>query len=330
MAAIRSTVLFLWIAVLACLTTACGSSPIQQPLTPGPNIQLPKDNHLPSLDLITVDSRSGMLYVSHSSRAALDVIDTRTRKLVGSVSPLIDIKATALTPDPNIVFTSDGGENGVAVIDVGALKVVQRIDVSGSPDDIAYDPVNDVVAVSVPTRKKIVLINRTARKVVASVALPGTSELMTVDDRTGRLFVAINDKDEVAIIDLASQTITSTYKGCNIKEPTGIAFDPDQGRLFVADAGALMSAIDVVLDRCLGVIDIGHGADQVAFNPHLHHVYSANTGSRTISVVDSVSLKPLGVVGTGPDASSVATDSATDEVYVVIGRAGIVGTYHDP
>jgi DNA-binding beta-propeller fold protein YncE len=52
--------------------------------------------------------------------------------------------------------------------------------------------------------------------------------------------------------------------------------------------------------------------------------------SRNLSVIDSVTLKPVGEIGTGPSAGSVAFDPRTNNVYVTIGRAGILAVYHDP
>jgi YVTN family beta-propeller protein len=125
-----------------------------------------------------------------------------------------------------------------------------------------------------------------------------------------------------------------TYKGCDIKAPTGVVLDPDNQRLFVADAivhtANVASVVDVLLDKCLGTVDIDHGPDQAAFNGHLHHLYVANNGSNNLSVIDTVSLKPLGVVGTGKLAATVAADPATDTVWVAVARAGIIAEYHDP
>src|ERR1700737_4520297 len=140
-------------------------------------------------------------------------------------------------------------------------------------------------------------------KVAGSLKLPGGPELMAMDPLRGRAFLAIHDKDEVIAIDIASRQITVTYKGCDIKSPVGMAFDPDQGRLFVANgiihSANVVSAIDVVIDKCLGSIDIGHGPDQAAINQHRHHLYVANSGTSNVSVIDTVTLKPLGVNGTG-------------------------------
>jgi DNA-binding beta-propeller fold protein YncE len=152
---------------------------------------------------------------------------------------------------------------------------------------------------------------------------------MTVDQKTGVVYLAIHDLNEVVEIDPVNRSIIKTLKGCDIKAPTGVAYDPDQGLLFVANSGNL-SVIDVVIEQCRGGIDIGHGTDQIAFNQHLHHVYTADGGSRYVSVIDTVSLKPLGVFGTGPEAGTLAVDPTTDMVYVMVARAGIVATYHDP
>jgi DNA-binding beta-propeller fold protein YncE len=303
------------------------------PLTSLANIQLPKDTTLPSFDLLTLDSRVGHLYVAHSSMDAIDIVDIKANKVLGSVPGLLKVHAVALTSDPNIVMTSDPADGMVAVVDVAARKVLKLIDTGPQPDAIGYDPTNDLVVVALASTNTVKLIDPHTYLVVATIALPGSPELMDVDPTQGRVFLAINDKDEVIIIDVKSRQITTTFKGCDIQIPTGVAYDPDQQRLYVASRpgnNRELNVIDTLLDRCLGVVDIGFGTDQLAFNKHLKHVYAANGGSKNLSVIDAVALKPLGVVGTGPIAKSVAVDPTTDRVYALVGRAGIVGVYHDP
>jgi YVTN family beta-propeller protein len=153
-------------------------------------------------------------------------------------------------------------------------------------------------------------------------------------DSQGMVFQAINDKDEVLLIDPVARAVVKTYKGCDIKSPTGLAFDSDQQRLFVADAiphtANVVSVIDVLLDRCLGTIDVDHSPDQAAFNSHLHHLYVANAGSNNVTVIDTVALKPVGVAGTGKQAATIAADPLTDTVWVAAARSGIIAEYHDP
>jgi YVTN family beta-propeller protein len=316
--------------LLALTLTACTTpDPTVHPLTPKLNITLPEDTRTPSFDLLTLDTRNDYLYIAHLSAAAVDIVDTRTLRYIGSIHGTTDIKGIALSSDPNIIYTSDGATQTVGKIDVAKRKLVKEIPVGGSPDAITYDPVHDLVLASLVNIHSLAVIDAKTDAIKGNVALPGTPELSAVDPKTGKLYQAINDQNEVVLIDVVALQITSTFKGCDLNLPKGVAYDPDQGRLFVANK-AVLSIIDLLVDQCVGSVDIGSGADQVAFNPVRHHVYVANSGSRNVSVIDSTTFKPLGEVGTGPSAGSVAVDPRNGNVYVTIGRAGILAVYHDP
>ncbi|TMD63297.1 MAG: hypothetical protein E6I84_15940 [Chloroflexi bacterium] len=135
------------------LLAACtpGVDPLKNPLTSIANIQLPPPGAeaagSPSLDLLTVDTRNELLYVPYSN--TLDIVDLRSRTVKGQVPNLPGIKSIALSPDPNIVFTGNGGDNRVAVIDVAKLKVIDEVMTPvGNPDAMLYDATNDTVVVS--------------------------------------------------------------------------------------------------------------------------------------------------------------------------------------
>ena len=330
MSRIRRLLIFLVSAVLALSLGSCtDSSPIQLPLTTRGNIQMPHENRSTTalFDLLTVDERRGLLYVPHTSNSALELVNTHTQKWLTSISGLPGARGVALTPDPNVIFVTESQGGALGVIDTQAMKVIGTVPVNGSPDAIGYDELDDAVLVTSSSVNELTIVDRTTRKVRGTVKLPGSPELMTVDGKAGVAYIAINDKDEVAAINIASKALTE-FRGCDIKAPTGVAID-DQGHLFVADRG-LVSVIDVLIDKCLGSVDIGNGVDQITINPHRHHLYTANGGSRNLSVIDTNSFKPLGIVGTGPGGDGVAADATTDLVYVMVGRAGIVAVYHDP
>jgi DNA-binding beta-propeller fold protein YncE len=324
----RRFLLLLWLLVLTACSTGHVADPLKPPLTSLGNIQLPKETGTPAFDLLTMDPRVGRLYVPHSSVATLEVVDVRERKLAGRVSNLPGIKAVALTSDPNIVYTSMG--TGIGIVDVGGLKLSKTLTVSGTPDAIQYDRVHDVILAGVSGAKtEVAFIDPKTQTVTGTVEVPGKPELMDVNETAGLVYLAINDKNAVVAIDPVSRSITKTFKGCDIKGPTGVAYDSEEGLLFVASSPQLC-VVDVVIEQCRGVVDIGKGTDQIAFNPHTHHVYTANSATKDISVVDSTTLKPLGVAGSGRGAGTMAIDPTTDRVYVMAARSGIVGVYHDP
>jgi DNA-binding beta-propeller fold protein YncE len=318
------------LAGLAVILAACSTTdPTVHPLTALANIALPKDTRPPAFDLMTLDTRSDHLYLAHLSANAVDIIDIKQGKYVGSISGTTDIKGIALSADPNIIYTSDGASQKVGKVDVAQRKLVKEIDVGGSPDAIVYDPVHDLILASLVNIHSLALIDAKTDTVKANIALPGAPELTAIDPKTGNLYQAITDQNEVVLIDIGAQQIISTYKGCDINAPKGVAYDADQGRLFVANK-AVLSIIDLLIDKCLGSVDIGSGSDQLAINSARHHVYVPSSGSRNMTVVDSNTFQPVGQVGTGPAACCVALDPRNDKIYVTVGRAGILAVYHDP
>ena len=170
--AIRKLISALGLIALA-LFAAC--SPPSPPLTSKGVVRLPRDPKPPTaIDLLSLDPRNHLLYVAHSSSNSLDMIDTRTMKVVGSVAGLLNVKATTPTSDPNIIFSSNGNDGTLSVIDVPARKVLEKIKIGGNPDAISYDPSHDVVAVGVTAEKKLKLVDvRTKPELLYVGAIPG-------------------------------------------------------------------------------------------------------------------------------------------------------------
>jgi DNA-binding beta-propeller fold protein YncE len=322
--------LSVWLPLLG-LLVACGGGPaIHEPLSFAGNVPLPRDAGTPpALDLLDADPQSSRLYVSHTSQNSLQVFESGSGKLRLTVPGLPGIKASAFIPGSQLVFTSDAAESAVGVVDVSTGTLLWRIPVAASPDAIQYDPVGKLVAVSLPTLKRIALIDPASRTVVGLVDLPGTPELLTADPNRSRLFVAINDKDEVAVVYPDRRSLGPLYRGCDIKAPTGLAFDARQSRLFVASA-SVVNVIDVLLERCLGAIDSGHSVDQIALDMDRHHLYVPSASSGNLSVIDVGSLKAVGVVRVAPAIKGIAVDSVAHRVFVGVPRAGLIAVYHDP
>ena len=98
------------VAVGVLALTACSpgaqADPLKPPLTDVGNIQLPKEAGKPAFDLLTLDPRNGHLYVSHSSVETLEVVDVRTRTLIGRVVDKVGARAVILTGLPLLALTT--------------------------------------------------------------------------------------------------------------------------------------------------------------------------------------------------------------------------------
>jgi YVTN family beta-propeller protein len=104
------------------------------------------------------------------------------------------------------------------------------------------------------------------------------------------------------------------------------------GRLVVVCTLAAHGAAPMLAQSAATSIQVGRNPAAIAVNPATHHVYVANFGSNSVTVIDESSRNATAVqVGSGPRA--IAVNSATNKVYVANGNGDTVtlidGTTYD-
>src|SRR5439155_5231963 len=98
------------------------------------------------------------------------------------------------------LFTSNGRENKVSIVDAKTLQTLSKADSGGAnPDAITYDTKKNEVWVFNHTGKSATAMDATG-KVIATIPLSGTAETGQVDKPAVRVDVNIEDKDGVAVI----------------------------------------------------------------------------------------------------------------------------------
>src|SRR5580704_14862122 len=76
-------------------------------------------------DYLTVDAPMHHLYVTHGTR--LEVLDTVSGKVVGSIAGMKGLHGVALDDAGKFGYISDGGANSVVVFDRASLQTVATI-----------------------------------------------------------------------------------------------------------------------------------------------------------------------------------------------------------
>ena len=107
-------------------------------------------------------------------------------------------------------------------------------------------------------------------------------------------------------------------------EPTGLAIDQKNKRLFSVCANHKMVILDEETGRIISEVAIGAGPDSAAFDPALHIAFSSNRdGTLTLIKENSPdSFSPMQDVVTQPGARTMAYDSDTHRAYVVTASFG--------
>src|SRR4051812_11544844 len=178
------------------------------------------------IDYVYADNDNRKLYVPRGNQVL--AFDLDTLKSAGAIS---DASARGVTVDPksNHAFCSS---SPVVMWDATTLKTIKTIPVQGRPDAISFEPATERVYVFSHTAPNATVIDARDGTVVGTIDLGGAPE-QSASDGKGRLYVALEDKDQIAVVDVNSLKVLAHYslegKGGG---PAGLSLDIKNNILF--------------------------------------------------------------------------------------------------
>jgi YVTN family beta-propeller protein len=271
-------------------------------------------------DALIADSSAHRLYLTHGKR--VDVVDTQSGKLVGSIANLNGTHGVALDTAGKFGYISDGGGNAVVVFNRATLATVATIAAGTNPDAINFEPATQTVWAFNGRSKDASVIDATTNKVVATIPLPGKPEFAAVDGK-GTVFVNIEDKNEIVRLDAKTNKITAVWPITGCDSPSGLALDVRGHRLFSACDSKKMAVTDAKTGKSLAVAAIGDGPDGADWDA-AHKLAFASCGEGILSVIDAGApgYPTIESLPTQRSARTMAYDSATDRVYLIAAEFG--------
>ena len=265
-------------------------------------------------DYLTVDATARRLYVSHATHVA--VIDIDAGKVVGDIPDTPGVHGIAIAPELNRGFVSNGRSNNVTIFDLKTLKSVGQAATGENPDSIRFDAVSGRVFTFNGRSKNSTAIDAKSGNVVGTIPLPGKPEFSVADGK-GKIYVNIEDTNEIVEIDTAKATVTKKYSLSPCEEPSGLAFDAKNRRLFSVCSNRLMAVSDPDAGKVVATPAIGAGSDGAAFDPGTGYAFSSN-GDGTLTVVQQTggTWAVLENIATERGARTIALDEKSHRVYL--------------
>lgn len=273
-------------------------------------------------DLLAVDNATGRLFLSHGM--VVNVVDTKTGKLIATIQNTKGVHGIALARDLNKGFVTCGRDSSVAIFNLDSLSVITRVPVTGTnPDAILYEPSSHRVFAFNGGSANATVIDGTTNKVIGTVALGGKPEIPATDGK-GTIFVNLEDKNMVEVIDANTMTVKTEWPIAPGEEPTGMAMDAVTRRLFIACNNKMMIVMDADTGKIVGNLPIGERVDGADFDPMLKRAYSSN-GDGTLTVVEEVdknNFRVLENVATQIGARTLAVDTKTHHIFLPTAEFG--------
>ena len=203
----------------------------------------------------------------------------------------------------------------------------------GNPDGILGDAFNHRIYVFSHRAPNVTVLDAADGATVGTIDLGGAPEQAASDGR-GRLFVDIEDKGSVAVVDAKTLKVTGQYSLNGKGGDAGLALDAKNHVLFVACRDPqVMVMLDADTGKYLGDLPIGQGCDGAAFNPGTLECFSSqHDGTLTvIKETPGVGAAPPTfaveqTVPTLPGAKTLTLDGKTGKVFLIAAEYGSAPT----
>jgi YVTN family beta-propeller protein len=271
-------------------------------------------------DYLTSDSPAHRLYVTHGPR--VEVLDSDSGKVVGSITGLKGTHGVALDNDGKYGYVSDGGANAVVVFDRTSFATVASIPAGTNPDGIVFEPVTKTIWAFNGRSNNVTVIDTAQRKAVATIPLSGKPEF-PVADGSGTVFANIESKNEIVRFSAAAKTLTASWPVENCDSPSGLAIDVTGRRLFAVCDGGKMAVVDAKSGKTLANPAIGEGPDATRYDAKRKLAFSSNGGG-TLTIIDAGkdNYPVLQNLATQRGARTMTLDTATGRIYLAAALFG--------
>jgi DNA-binding beta-propeller fold protein YncE len=266
-------------------------------------------------DYLTVDGEARRLYISHGTH--VQVMDIDTFGIVGDIPDTQGVHGIAVAPELGRGFTSNGRANTVTIFDLKTLKTIGTVTAGTNPDAIVYDGVTKRVFTLNGRSNDATGINAADGTIAGTLALGGKPEFAAADGK-GSIYVNIEDKSELVQFDARKLTLVNRWPLAPCKEPSGLAMDLKNRRLFAGCDNKTMAVVDADTGKVIATLAIGEGVDANRFDPGTNYAFASN-GEGTLTVVHEDSPNSFSVVENVPtkrSARTMALDRKTHRIFL--------------
>ena len=248
------------------------------------------------------------------------VVDADSGKMLGDIPGQTTAHGVAIVPHVGRGFITDGGGGGgVVVFDLKTYAVLGRISTMPDSDGIIYDERQDRVLVVSGDGGALMTftpdIDPKSGKIDPPIKLGGAPEFLA-SDGTGKVYINLEDKDVVAVVDLKSRSVIARWPVAPGGHPVGMALDQKTRRLFV---GCRNPQKLIVMNAENGKVEaslpIGAGVDATKIIGN--EVFaSCRDGSLIVAAEKSGKFDMAETVKTPEGARTMGVDKASRLVYL--------------
>lgn len=255
------------------------------------------------------------LYVSHSTQ--VNIIDENTGDSLGIIEGTAGVHGIAFDEELKKGYTSNGKLNNVFVFDLGTNKIIKQIATGDNPDAIMLEPFSNEIITCNGKGNSLSIIDPNKDSVVATIDVMGRPEEAASDGK-GMLYVNLEDKNEIAVVDLKTNTLVNRWAIRPGEGATGLAIDTKTNRLFAGCDNKKLMVLDSRDGKIITSLPIGEGCDGVVFNEGDQMIYTSNGEGNITAIKEDGEgkFKVTETIATMEGARTLTIDKNSGTLYL--------------
>ena len=267
-------------------------------------------------DYATVDPQRHRLYIPRSTHTM--VIDAESGKAIADIPGQKHNHGVALAPELGRGFITDGA-GSIVIFDLNTNAVLGTVAAKDDADGIIYDKSTGLVLVACGDAGVLVTLKANADPKSATIDptidLGGKPEFLAADG-AGKVYVNLEDKDQVAVVDLKARKVLAHWPVAPGGSPVGLSIDTNRHRLFVGcrkpQKMIVMSTED---GKVVADLPIGAGVDATRWDGHQAFA-SCRDGSLNVAEEKNGKFDIVQTVTTAAGARTMDIDAADHKIYL--------------
>jgi hypothetical protein len=266
-------------------------------------------------DYITVDEKSHRLYIPRGTHTM--VVEEDSGKLLGDIPGQKHNHGVAVAPELGRGFISDGA-GSIVIFDLKSNAVLGTVAAKDDADGIIYDKSTGLVLVACGDAGLLVTLKADADPKTAKVdaiELGGKPEYLASDE-AGKVYVNLEDKDQVAVVDLKARKVLAHWPVAPGGSPVGMSIDTAKHRMFVGcrkpQKLIVMSTDD---GKVIADLPIAAGVDATRWDGHEAFV-STREGKLSVAEEKGGKWEIVQTVTTGLGTKTMDIDTAAHKIFL--------------
>lgn len=267
-------------------------------------------------DYVTLDAQTHRLYVPRSTHTM--VIDADSGKTIADIPGQKHNHGVALAPNAGRGFITDGS-GAIVIFDLQTNAVLGTVKARDDADGIIFDKASGLVLAVSGDDGVLMTLKPDADPKTASLDPPidlgGKAEFLA-SDGAGKVYVNLEDKNQVAVVDIKARTVLAHWPVAPGGTPVGLSIDTEKHRLFIGCRNPAKLVVMSTDDgKILADLPIGAGVDATRFDGHQAFA-SCRDGKLEVAGEVNGTFKMVQTVTTPLGARTMDLDASAHKIYL--------------